>query len=126
MVEDNERKARMIRFKILRLQKELAATQQHARLGSFLHTNRPETMRSQGERDRKRIEEEIVQLREQLETLTAPSEAAAKKLSEKETSISKKKATAPKTPTKKKKAAAPKKKATVKKSKSAKKARQPK
>lgn len=74
MAEDRERKARKIRLEILRLEKELAASQKHARLGSFLHADRPGTIRSQAERDRKRLEEAIAELREELEVLTTPEE----------------------------------------------------
>jgi hypothetical protein len=97
--EDQERKARILRLKILQLQKELAATQQHARLGSFLHASRPAAIWSQAERDRKRIEEEIAHLREQLAVLAPPHPAAPVKT---KTAADPKKAAAKKTPAKKK------------------------
>ncbi|MFH1010452.1 MAG: hypothetical protein V1784_04355 [bacterium] len=112
MDEEKERKARLIRLKILRLQKELAATQQHARLGSFLHANRPAAIWSQAERERKRIEEEIAGLREQLAALTKPEEAVpvkTKKAATPKKAATKKRSPAAKTPAKKK--AAPKKSA---------------
>ena len=125
VAEDRERKARKIRLKILRLQKELAASQKYARLGSFLHADRPGTIRSQAERDRKRLEEAIAGLREELEALTAPEEtppprkqkaATPKKKAAAQNAPAKKKGDTKKKPTKKKKAA--------KRSKSAKKTRQ--
>ncbi len=79
MDEDKERQARKIRLKIMRLQKELASSQHHASLGSFLQAGRPSNIRNQAERDRKRLEEEIARLREHLKTLTPPKEALAKK-----------------------------------------------
>jgi hypothetical protein len=112
MDEDKERQARKIRLKIMRLQKELASSQHHASLGSFLQAGRPSNLRNQAERDRIRLEEEIASLREQLEILT-PSEGPAKK-----TAAPKKEAAAEKKSTKEK--AAPKK--TVKKKAAPKKA----
>ena len=55
MDEDKERQARKIRLKIMRLQKELASSQHHASLGSFLQAGRPSNIRNQAERDRKRL-----------------------------------------------------------------------
>lgn len=114
MPEDKEKRARTIRLRILRHQKELAASQQHARLGSFLRTNRPATIWKQAERDRNRLETEIARLREQLAVLTAPPKAPAV--------ARKKKAATPKTKATAKRSPA-RKKAAAKKSKSAKKNR---
>jgi hypothetical protein len=122
--EDTERKARKIRLKILRLQKELAATQKYARLGSFLHADRPGTIRSQAERDRKRLEEAIAEARDELEALTTSEDVPPKKKQKAETP--KAKAAARKAPTKKKRDTKkePTKKKAAKRPKSAKKPRQ--
>lgn len=105
MAEDKEKKARTIRLKILRLQKELAASQQHARLGSFLHASRPASILSQADRDRKRIEEEIAGLKEQLASLIPAPEAppAAPPLKKKKV-VAAKEVSAEKAPAKKKSA----------------------
>lgn len=123
MDEDTERKARRIRLKILRLQKELAASQKYARLGSFLHADRPGTIRSQAERDRKRLEEAIAEARDELEALTTSEDMPPDKKQKAETP--KTKAAAKNAPATKKRDTKkePKKKA-AKRSKSAKKSRQ--
>ncbi len=103
MAEDKEKKARMIRLKIFRLQKELAASQQHARLGSFLHASRPATIWSQADRDRKRIEDEIAGLKEQLDALTAsPAAPSVAPPVKKKKAAAANEASAEKTPPKKK------------------------
>jgi hypothetical protein len=101
MAEDKEKKARTIRLKIFRLQKELAASQQHARLGSFLHASRPASIWSQADRDRKRIEEEIAALKEQLATLIPAAETPPVAPPEKKKAASPKKVAAEKAPAKK-------------------------
>ncbi len=124
MDEDTERKARKIRLKILRLQKELAASQKYARLGSFLHADRPGTIRSQAERDRKRLEEAIGALRDELEALTTSEEMPPEREQKAETP--KTKAAAKNSPARKKgdSKKEPTKKKAAKRSKSAKKTRQ--
>jgi hypothetical protein len=105
VAEDKEKKARMIRLKIFRLQKELAASQQHARLGSFLHASRPASILSQADRDRKRIEEEIAGLKEQLAALIVPPAAPLPVPPvKKKKAVAAKEASAEKAPAKKKSA----------------------
>ena len=118
MDEDKERQARKIRLRIMMLQKELASTQYHASLGSFLQAGRPSNLRNQAERDRERLEGEIAKLREQLEALTPPKEPPVEKAEKK--AVSKKKTAKEKKPEKKK--VAPKKKAAAKKKAAPKKA----
>ena len=73
MDENLEHKIRDLKLKIQRVEKELAKTLHNANLGAWLHAGHPSQMAKAGERERKRLEAKITELREKLEELAPGS-----------------------------------------------------
>lgn len=73
MDENLEHKIRDLKLKILRVEKELAKTLHNANLGAWLHAGHPSQMAKAGERERKRLETKLTELREKLEELAPGS-----------------------------------------------------
>ena len=104
MDETIERKVRDLKLKILKVEKELAATQHSANLGTWLHAGRAGQIQHTAERDRVRLEAKLAELKAKLEEVapgsTAPPEkpkrVAAKKIAPEPAPAEKKKAAAKK------------------------------
>ena len=69
MDELTERKVRDLKLKIVHVEKELAATQHHNDLGAMLRTGHPSQIAKAGERERKRLETKLDELRTKLAEL---------------------------------------------------------
>jgi len=88
MDENLEHQIRDLKLKIMRVEKELARTLHNVNLGAWLHAGHPSQMAKAGERERKRLETKLAELRAQLEKLApgstpkpVPPPAEAKPLS---------------------------------------------
>jgi hypothetical protein len=86
MDEATERKIRDLKLKILKVEKELAATQHSANLGSWLHAGHAGQIQKTAERDRKRLEAKLEELRAQLEQ-AAPGSIATTRAAEKSAKV---------------------------------------
>jgi hypothetical protein len=73
MDENTEHKIRDLKLRIMRVEKELARSLHNVNLGAWLHAGHPSQMAKAGERDRKRLETKLAELRAQLETLAPGS-----------------------------------------------------
>jgi uncharacterized membrane protein len=73
MEENLEHQIRDLKLKIMRVEKELARTLHNVNLGAWLHAGHPSQMAKAGERDRKRLETKLAELRAQLEKLAPGS-----------------------------------------------------
>jgi hypothetical protein len=73
MDENLEHKIRDLKLRILRVEKELARTLHNVNLGAWLHAGHPSQMAKAGERERKRLEGKLAELRAQLEKLAPGS-----------------------------------------------------
>lgn len=103
MDEATERKIRDLRLKILKVEKELAARQHSANLGTWLHAGHAGQIQRTAERDRQRLETKLEALKTKLEEVAPGSTKPA--ATPKHTAAAKKPAVEP-APTAKKKAAA--------------------
>jgi outer membrane biosynthesis protein TonB len=75
MDENLEHKIRGLKLKILQTEKELSRSLHNVNLGAWLHAGHPTQMAKAGERERKRLEAKLADLREQLNQL-APGSVA--------------------------------------------------
>jgi hypothetical protein len=73
MDENLEHKIRDLKLRILRVEKELVRTLHNVNLGAWLHAGHPSQMAKAGERERKRLEAKLTELRAQLEKLAPGS-----------------------------------------------------
>jgi len=73
MEENLEHQIRDLKLKIMRVEKELARTLHNVNLGAWLHAGHPSQMAKAGERERKRLEAKLAELRAQLEKLAPGS-----------------------------------------------------
>ena len=73
MDENLEHKIRDLKLRIMRVEKELAKSIHNANLGAWLHAGHPGQMAKAGERERKRLEIKLAELREKLEALAPGS-----------------------------------------------------
>jgi len=73
MEENLEHQIRDLKLKIMRVEKELARTLHNVNLGAWLHAGHPSQMAKAGERDHKRLETKLAELRAQLEKLAPGS-----------------------------------------------------
>ena len=110
MDEATERKARDLKLKILKVEKELAASQHTANLGAWLRAGNANQIHKNAERDRERLETKLEELKSKLEevapdstasTAEKPKRTAAKKAAEKSTATTTKKAAGKKSAAKK-------------------------
>lgn len=85
MDDATEHKIRDLKLRILRVEKELAKTVHNANLGSWLRAGHPGQIAKAGERDRKRLEDKLAELRAQLESLTPDPTAKSLKAVEEAT-----------------------------------------
>ena len=77
MDETTERKVRDLKLKILKVEKELAASLHSANLGAWLHAGHAGQIQKTAERDRERLQNKLEDLKHQLEQLAPGSGAAA-------------------------------------------------
>lgn len=109
MDEATERKIRDLRLKILKVEKELAARQHSANLGTWLHAGHAGQIQRTAERDRQRLETKLKELKTKLEAVipgstkpaAIPKREVAKKTVAKPAPAAKKKAAAKKPAAKK-------------------------
>lgn len=73
MDENLEHKIRDLKLRIMRVEKELARSLHNVNLGAWLHAGHPSQMAKAGERERKRLETKLAELRAQLEKLAPGS-----------------------------------------------------
>jgi hypothetical protein len=73
MDENLEHKIRNLKLKIMRVEKELSRSLHNVNLGAWLHAGHPSQMAKAGERERKRLESKLAELRAQLEELAPGS-----------------------------------------------------
>jgi hypothetical protein len=81
MDDATEHKIRDLRLRILKVEKEIAASKHNANLGAWLRAGHPSQMAKQGERERQRLEAKLEDLQAKLAELqptdeTAPAPAA--------------------------------------------------
>ena len=76
MDEVTERKVRDLKLKILKVEKELAASQHTANLGAWLRAGNANQIHKSAERDRQRLETKLEELKGKLEEI-APGAASA-------------------------------------------------
>jgi hypothetical protein len=74
MDEATEHKIRSLKFKILQAEKELSATQHKGELGQWLHAGHPQQMAKANEREHKRLEDKLEDLKSRLKELTGESD----------------------------------------------------
>ena len=79
MDEATERKVRDLKLKILKTEKELAATQHTMNLGAWLGAGHAGQMHRTAEKDRQRLEAKLAELKAKLEELAPGSTAPAAK-----------------------------------------------
>ncbi len=79
MDEATEHKVRDLKLKILKAEKELAATQHTMNLGAWLHAGHAGQMHRSAEKDRARLEAKLEELRTKLEEVAPGSTAPAEK-----------------------------------------------
>ncbi len=77
MDEATERKVRDLKLRILKVEKELAASQHSANLGAWLHAGHAGQIQRTAERDRERLQAKLEELKKQLDELAPGSTAAA-------------------------------------------------
>jgi hypothetical protein len=77
MDQTSEHKIRDLKLKILHAEKELAASQHNSSLGAALRTGHASQMARAAERDRKRLEGKIEELKSQLASLERGEDAPA-------------------------------------------------
>ncbi len=78
MDEATEHKVRDLKLKILKTEKELAATQHTMNLGAWLHAGHAGQMHRSAEKDRVRLEAKLEELKGKLEELAPGSTSPAK------------------------------------------------
>ena len=99
MDEATERKVRDLKLQILKAEKELAASQHSANLGAWLGAGHPKQLQHTAEKERRRLETKLDELRAKLEAVAPGSTTPAGK--PKRTAVKKTVEEAPKKPTKK-------------------------
>jgi hypothetical protein len=82
MDETTERKVRDLKLKILHVERELSGAQHHSGVSAMLRVGHPGQIAKAGERERKRLETKLEELKSKLEALepgsvAKPIEAAA-------------------------------------------------
>jgi len=75
MGETTEHKIRDLRLRILKVEKEIAATKHNVNLGAWLRAGHASQMAKQGERDRERLEAKLEELKAKLAALLPAGEA---------------------------------------------------
>jgi hypothetical protein len=73
MDENTEHKIRDLKLRILRTEKEIAATLHNAGLSAYLRAGHPTQVNKAAERDRKRLDEKLADLKFKLEELAPGS-----------------------------------------------------
>jgi hypothetical protein len=87
MDDVKEQKIRDLKLRILKVEKELAASQHNTNLGAWLRAGHASQMARQGEKDRKRFETKLEELKAKLAELESADSARPE--SEKQTAAEK-------------------------------------